>query len=61
MCLAESLTEADVEVDLSVYLSLPHSFAMMTAWVRAADSAVTRAAIRVRDLLGLGSVENQGA
>lgn len=51
LCLAELLTEADVETDLTVYPSLPHSFIMMTAWVRTADSAVTRVSARIRDLL----------
>lgn len=51
LCLAELLTEANVEADLSIYPSLPHSFAMMTAWVRAADGAVTRAAARLNRLL----------
>lgn len=50
--LAELLTEADVTTDLTVYPSLPHSFAMMTAWVRAADGAVTRAGLRIANMLG---------
>lgn len=52
LCLAELLTEADVEADLSIYPALPHSFALMTAWVRAADGAVTRTAARLSALLG---------
>jgi acetyl esterase len=54
LCLAELLTEANVETDLSIYPSLPHSFALMTAWVRAADGAVTRAAARLSALLDVG-------
>lgn len=51
LCLAEALTEAGVDADLAVYPSLPHSFAMMTAWARTADGAVSRAAARLGSLL----------
>lgn len=49
--LAERLAAADVEVSLTVYDSLPHSFASMTRLVEAADGAVTRAALAVRERL----------
>ncbi len=51
--LAERLAAADVPYSLSVYDSLPHSFAILTRWVEAADGAVTRAALAVRDALAV--------
>ncbi|CAO3426908.1 alpha/beta hydrolase [Azospirillum doebereinerae] len=50
--LAERLAAADVPYDLTVYETLPHSFASMTRLVEAADGAVTRAALAVRRHLG---------
>ncbi len=49
--LAERLAASDVPFALSVYKSLPHSFASMTRLVEAADGAVTRAALAVRQHL----------
>ncbi len=47
--LADRLAAADVPFSLTVYEFLPHSFAVMTRLVAAADAAVTRAALAVRD------------